>query len=236
MNTQLKALYELQQIDVQLSAAQRAIAALDDGTKLRQQLALAEKQLTALTEQLKKSQSELQDNELNLKSLETKKSDFEKKLYEGKIVNPKELSSIEKEIEALGKTRAKLDERILELYDIVEKQQTDAAKMEAVATQLKKRLTDHLAQYQAKTKDLQKQIETLTASRQAAIATVTDRQLLSKYETIRARYKDTGLSKVENGKCGVCHVGLTSYTQRLLKENEQYQTCESCGRILFLEE
>jgi predicted nucleic acid-binding Zn-ribbon protein len=236
MKAQLKALYELQQIDLQLTAARKALAALDNGTLLRQHVAQAEKNYSNLSELLRKSESELQDSELKLKSIETKRDSFQKKLYEGQVTNPKELSSIEKEIEMLGKSRAQLDERLLELYDIVERQQAEAKKSEETLTKLKQRTADHTAQYQAKSREINSQIEQLTASREKALATVTDVALLKRYETVRTRHQDTGLARVENSKCGGCHISVTTYTQRLLKEGEQHQTCESCGRILFLDE
>lgn len=236
MKAQLKALYELQQIDLQIAAAKRAVAALDNGTTLRQQLAAAEKRLAELSDQLKASEAELRDNELNLKSVETKKQTFERKLYAGQVTNPKELSSMEKEIEMLGKTRWKLDERILQLYDIVERQQAEVKQAESAAREIRQRSDEQAASYQAKSRELNSEIERLTADRQNAAATVTDHALLQRYETVRARYKDSGLAKVEDGKCGGCHISLTPFTVRMLKEDGQYQTCESCGRILYLEE
>lgn len=236
MKAQLRALYELHQIDLQTAAARKAIADLDDGTLLRQHTARAEKIHKALAEALRKSESELQDSELKLKTIENKRETFKKRLYEGQITNPKELSSIEKEIEMLGKSRAQLDERILELYDLVENQQNDAKTAEETLTKLKTRTAKHVAQYQTKSRELNEQIEALTAARGKAVANVTDRSLLQRYESIKSRHKDTGLAKVEDSKCGGCHIALTAFTKRLLKEGEQFQTCESCGRILFLDE
>lgn len=236
MKAQLRALYELQQVDLQLAAATKSLAALDNGAALRKQLSDAEKRLESTSEEIRKIESDLQDNELNLKSIETKKQSFEKKLYAGQVVNPKELSSIEKEIEMLGKSRAKLDERILELYEIIETKRADMNKLEKVMVQFRQHVADLASKYQVKHKELSALTEQLTQERQKRMSAVTDRALLNRYESIRSRHKDTGLAKVENGQCGGCHVGLTSYTQRLLKEGEQYQTCESCGRILFLDE
>lgn len=236
MKAQLRALYELQQVDLQLAAIRRTLAALDDGSTIIRKLSILEKQLVSASEELRKSESELKDNELNLKSIEAKKQSFEQKLYAGQVISPKELSSIEKEIEMLGKSRAKLDEKVLELYDTVDREQTTVRETKAAVDHLKELLAKHTADYKAKSSEFNAQIEQLTAARQKAIGAVTDPSLLQRYETIRVRYKDTGLAKVENGKCGGCHVGLTPYTQRMLKENTQYQSCESCGRILFLDE
>jgi predicted nucleic acid-binding Zn-ribbon protein len=236
MSAQLRALYDLQQIDLDIASAKHDLEALDDGSVFRRQLAAAEKQLATASDELRKSETELKDSELNLKSIETKRQDFQNKLYSGKVSNPKELQSIEKEIEMLGKSRGQLDERILELYDIVETQQAAAAKIGKIVEQGKQRLALQTSQFNAKTNELNAAIVQLTEKRQKALGAVTDQTLLQRYESIRKRHKDTGLAKVENGKCGGCHISLTPFTLRLLKENKEYQTCESCGRILFLDE
>lgn len=236
MKEELKALNELQQIDLGIAAASRELAGLDSGANVRAHLALAEKKLAAASEELKKSESELRDKELTLKTIESKKKSFENKLYEGKVTNPKELSSIEKEIEMLGKNRSQLDVRILELYEIIENQQAEKKQVEDVQTALTERLTRTMAIHKAKSSELGVEIARLTEARKSAIAAVPDKQLLSRYEALRNRYKDTGLAKVVDGKCGGCHVGLTSFTVRKIREDKEYQTCESCGRILFLVE
>ncbi|MBI2844320.1 MAG: hypothetical protein HYX78_13040 [Armatimonadetes bacterium] len=236
MKEQLKALCNLQQVDLQIAAARRAIAALNDGAALHKQLAAADRQLASLSEELRKSEAELHDNELNLKSIETKIQGFRNRLYAGSVTSPKELSSIEKEIEMLGKSRAKLDERILELYDLVERQQNAVKTLETKANDIRERHSKHTADYQAKSRDLNSQIEQLDTQRQKALETVTNRPLLQRYESLRGRYHDTGLARVTDGKCGGCHIGLTGFSLRKLKEGQEVQACESCGRILYLQE
>jgi uncharacterized protein len=234
MNEQLKALNALQQVDLGIAAANRAVAALDNGDLVRAHLGVAEKKLAVASESLRKSEAELRDKELSLKSLETKLQNFQEKLYKGQVTNPKELSSIEKEIEMLGKTRSQLDERILELYEIVEREQGEKRQIEEVATKLRGRLDRTVTEYQAKSTELRAELDKLGKERQAVLPQVTDKQLLSRYETLRGRYKDTGLATMVDGKCGGCHVTLTPFTLRKLQDDKELMTCESCGRILSL--
>lgn len=233
MKAQLRALYGLQLVDLQISEVKKSLDGLDNGDKLRKQLAQAESGLTTLKKDLKKSETDLFDSELSLKSVEEKRKTLDKKLYAGGITNPKELSSIEKEIAALGNNRAELDERILGLYETVELRQADVNKVAALIETAKQRLAKITSEFQSKSEELNVQLQQLGEDREKALARVTDKPLLQRYESIRLRNKDSGIALVEGGKCGGCHVGLTSYTLRAVKEDEQYQTCESCGRILF---
>ena len=236
MKEHLKALYELQQIDIQIAAAKKSLAALDNGAALKQQISEVERRLTAAAEELRKSEAELLDNELKLKSIETKKESFEKKLYTGQVTNPKELESMEMEIEMLGRSRGKLDDYVLELYDTVERQQTAVKATDTTKGDLQSRLAECTAKFDKDSSALKIELERMTGERQKVLNKITDENLLQKYETIKARYKDTGLAKVEGGKCGGCHIGLTGYSIRKLKEGDNYEICESCGRILYSEE
>src|ERR687886_568955 len=97
----LRALAALQQIDTQIQRARRAQAA-------RQAANTARDTLHRLT-------AEQKDNELKEEAIETKRKNYQQRLYQGSVTNPKELSNIEREIEALGRQRSDLDGRILEL-------------------------------------------------------------------------------------------------------------------------
>ncbi len=233
MSEQLKALNVLQQVDIAIAQVNRELAALDPGTELKAQCALADKKLARLGEQLRAAELELRDNELSLKTTEVKKQNFESKLYKGQVTNPKELASVEKEIEMIGRKRSELDQRILELYDFLEKLQTDKAQIDKIDVVLKSRLAKHTAEFHAKSSELNAKLAELDISRQEAIAGVTDKQMLSRYEAIRVRHKDTGLAHILDGRCGGCHVAITPFLIRRVQADEEYQNCESCGRILF---
>src|SRR2546425_13009946 len=102
MNQALTDLYALQQVDSALVVAARKYQALDPG---RTEQAGAESARTAfehITHTFHATSGSLKDSELELQGVEKKAKDFENKLYSGKVQNPKELQSIQEEIEALG--------------------------------------------------------------------------------------------------------------------------------------
>ncbi len=235
MRAQLKALYDLQQVDLQIASLNKALASLDDGSTLCKQIAAGEKQLAVLLNDLRSKELELKESELNLQSVEARGADLRKRMYGGSISNPKELSSIEKEIEALDKNRSELDEQILTLYDAVEERQASVKKLESAILQAKTRLDRNMAEYNSKSEEQNGELATLFGERQKMTEAVTDKRLLQRYESIKSRHKDTGLAVVEGGKCGACHIGLTTYMQMQVEDNDQVSTCESCGRILFLD-
>ncbi len=74
---------------------------------------------------LHKVSGDLKDTELKLEGVETKRKNYQQKLYQGTVTNAKELANIEKEIEALGRQRSDLDGKVLELMEQVEQAQAE---------------------------------------------------------------------------------------------------------------
>jgi uncharacterized protein len=231
MKQQLEALITLQQVDSKLHALNKELSDLDAGTALKQQIAAAEVQEKKLQEEERKAETELRDAELNLKSIEQKKSDFEKKLYGGRVSNPKELGGIEKEIEMLGHRRSELDGRILELYDEVDKKKAAATEFSARIAAAKARLHQTMSKYEEVSRRLAGEVAGLDIERAKLVEGV-DAQLLRRYDSIRKHAGGLGIVKVTDGKCGGCHIGLTGFLLRRVRENTEPQFCENCGRFL----
>ena len=156
MREELKALYELQRIDLDLARTQKAKAALDDGTAKRQRVETVRGRFQQTDTLYHEAAAEMQDKELNLKSVETKQKSYRDKLYGGAVSNPKELESMEKEVEMLGRQKDKLEERILELMDIIEERKAEVASVQEVLRQQESDLDAH-------TKKIRREAAALTA-------------------------------------------------------------------------
>jgi len=235
MSSQLKVLLDLQNIDLELARAQKARANLDDGSEKKRQVDLARQEYETAKRLLHEATSEMQDKELNLKSTEAKQKSFRDKLYGGSVTSPKELESIEKEIEMLGRQKGKLEEHILELYDIVEERKAALAAAESALKQQEDELTALLEKRQQEDASLAAKIQELSVRREEA-AKLVDAALLKRYEALRSRSGGVVVSKVEDDRCSACHTQITGYMMRMLKSNEDIETCENCGRMLYLEQ
>jgi len=234
MSAELKALCELQTIDLALAKAQKQKASLDDGTSrkllvddTRQKVEQAEKSLHEAT-------TELHDKELNLKTIETKQKQFKDKMYGGTVSNPKELESMEKEVEMLDRQKGKLEERILELYDIVESRKSDLANAQASLKQWEANLAGHLEKARQDAATLTARIQELTKAREQALPGLNP-ALVKRYESMRQRSGGVVVSKVEAENCSACHTQIITGLMRELQADKTISTCENCGRLLYLE-
>lgn len=229
----LKALYALQTIDSQIQKAKRAQAALDNGTA-----ATAAAEAAHAEEQQKRSThhrlaGDLKDSELKSAAIETKRKNYQQKLYQGTVTNPKELANIEKEIEALGRQQSDLDGRILELMEETEQAQAALALAEEQARQADGHRAGVLASFRSRREALDLDLTDLARQRQEAESAVEDKAALKRYESIRAKPGGIGIARIEGSTCGGCHMTLPNALIKTVKEGSQIQTCENCGRMLL---
>lgn len=230
MNEALNALYELQRIDSALAVATRKYQALDPG---RAEEAAAES-ARAIYERAVRSHHEtagdLKDAELELKSVEGKKVDYEYKLKSGRG-NWKELEQFQEEVDALGRHRNLLDERILTLMDQLEERHTAESEAKQALDQAEAALAAKQEAYKVDGRTLAGQIRTLTAARAEKAPTISP-PLLKRYEAIRAGKQGVGISKIDGDSCAVCHTNLPSEIVTSVQNDERIETCPNCGRLL----
>lgn len=234
MSAELKALCELQIIDLALTKAQKSKGALDDGSSRKQLVEDARQQVAQVDNTLHEATSELHDKELDLKTIETKQKGFKDKLYGGAVSNPKELDSMEKEIEMLGRQKGKLEESILDLYDIVEGHNSSLASAQATVKQLESDLAKHTEKIRREAATLTARIKKLSAEREQALPAVNP-VLVKRYESMRQRAGGVVVSKVESENCMACHTQIITGLMRELQADKTICTCENCGRLLYLE-
>ena len=235
MNQALADLFQLQLVDSALDLATRQYRALDPG---RAEQAAAETART-LSERMTRTRGEtagdLKDAELELQAVEKKKKDYETKLYSGKVTGAKELIDIQHEIEALGRQRGLLDEKILTLMEQLETRNSEAVNAESSLAAAESALKEKQAQYKSAEQALAARINSLTRKR-AEMAPAIPAPLLKRYDSFRAAKQGVGIAKVDRDGCGACHTNLPSNLLRRARDTDSVELCENCGRILFVED
>lgn len=235
MNKALTALYALQQVDSALALAQRNYRALDPGRTEQAAAESARETHAHLSQASQETVRDLRDAELELKTVEGKKKDFEAKLYSGKVQAFKELEALQQEIEALGRQRGRLDEKILVLMEQVETQRAQEAEAKAKLDAAESALARKQAEHKAAARALAERIRALTAEREKRAAVIPP-PLLKRYDALRAAKQGVGIARIEDGLCGACHTSLPTNLIRAVEETESVEICENCGRMLCGEE
>jgi cob(I)alamin adenosyltransferase len=81
MHPTLENLRELQQVDTLILQLKKKQTQLNDGSALKKELETVQSNLTKASEKLRNSKAEQQDSELKLKTIESKKKNYERKLH-----------------------------------------------------------------------------------------------------------------------------------------------------------
>jgi predicted nucleic acid-binding Zn-ribbon protein len=224
-------LFALQEIDLMLDARRAVIADIDSRVGETEELIEARESVDDAAFALERLRRRQKEAETQLQDLDAKIGPLEKRLYDGSITNPKELTDLQKELDSFKAQRGKLDDQGLELIESVEKanRALEAAKQD---------LADVEKAWQAEQARLgvdRQKAEAESASLEAQRATRTkgmDPSALGLYEKLRSTRQGRGVARVERGTCQGCRLTLPTHLTQRLRTGTVLIQCPSCERIL----
>ncbi len=226
-----KKLYDLQQTDQEIQRQQEILNELSHRLGENTALLRAKEEFSALKSSLGQKEKQQRDLEWQIDDLENSIKQLTSKLYSGTVKNPKELVSLEKEVEILKSRTRQAEEELLEVMAEIEKMRREMNKSQELLQKLE-------AEWQAEHKilserhtEIEGQLAKLVQKRDTIISQI-DPQSLGIYQNLRLR-KGQAVVKVEQGKCQGCHITLpVSEWHKVRSGNLAY--CSNCGRILFV--
>ena len=156
-----------------------------------------------------------------------------KRLDAGQVGSPRELESLQHEIESLGRRQDELEEVAL---DIMERRET-AQRRVAELTGEQETLTARLADLEARRGALLGEIDaeaTKLAGERAALAESLAPPFVSLYEKIREQHDGVGAAALRRGRCEGCRIELSTTDLAAIKAQPEDAVvrCEQCRRIL----
>ena len=231
MNTGFQ-LYQLQQIDSEIDAAQKRITEINALIKSDNQVQAAKAAYEKSQEIFKKFKSSFNilDNEIQAKKI--KKSQSEENLYGGKVKNPKELQDLQQEISSLDSIIARLEddllERLLELEEAEKKADCDKKRFNEAMTYFESRKSLLLGE-----KDkLEKNILNLGTKKDTLINQI-DQSSLDIYQSLRKSKGGTAVSYLQDESCSECGTHLTPSQCQQARSASVLLYCPGCRRIVY---
>jgi predicted nucleic acid-binding Zn-ribbon protein len=224
-------LYQLQEIDTHTEQEEQALVVKTGQLGKREALDDALNRLAAAQQLLKELSRQRHDAEWEVDDILSKIAAAEKQLYGGRITNPKELSSLQHEVNTMKSRSDQLETKALEIIDQAEEAEKGVVELSRECQKLEDewRLQQkHLADDIEKLKD---SLGDLTQTRQQLV-TQTDGDAIALYEKVRQQ-KRQAVAKVEQGICQVCRISLSASVLQKARSGQPVQ-CGSCGRILFI--
>jgi predicted nucleic acid-binding Zn-ribbon protein len=225
-------LYALQQIDTALDAAERELEQIRG--RFGDSPAVAEARTAVAVLEARRHAAEFRTRELEaaVAGLRAKMVPVERRLYDGTVGNPKELQSLQDELEMLRRQQRTLEDQQLEAMEELEQTAADlAAARTAVAAAEAAWVADQggLRERQAA---LEGELKRLRAQRQARAARI-DAGPLALYERLRRARWGLAVAKIERGTCLGCRIALPTTLQQRARSGLQVVQCTSCERILY---
>jgi predicted nucleic acid-binding Zn-ribbon protein len=225
-------LYRLQEVDTELDAKRRRLQEVETSLGETEELVQARDRLQQTGSAYRRWQATLQDLELKMAALENKIKGCEQRLYSGTVKNPKELASLDEELNYLRRRKSTEEDRLLEAMIGVEEHEAawqDAQAhwetVEAVWTASQAELSEEREELLARLDALRE----LRAKRENAA----DGADLSTYEDLRRRKGGTAVARLKGDLCTCCHVEVPSSRSQQARQGERLVFCGSCGRILY---
>ena len=232
MSETMSALWRVQELDLDIARDEEALAALDTGAEMRAQAEQLRADLAAARAERQELDKLYLDRDLELRTLDEKKKTDQARLFSGKVRNPRELSDLEKEVAMLTREADRLADMAYELLEKLNAQTGVVAQQQAALTAAEGELAGIQERYASAAGQLTQELESLRAAREEAAGKV-PAALLRRYDLIRGRHDNVGVSRVINGACSGCHVAISGDQMRAVKSSAAPQTCETCGRLLY---
>jgi predicted nucleic acid-binding Zn-ribbon protein len=224
-------LYQLQDLDTRIELEEQSLALKNSQVGKREALDDAQNRRSAAQQNLKELSHQRREAEGELDDVLSKIADAEKQLYGGRITNPKELTSLQHEVNTLKKHSDQLETKALEIIDQVEKAEKNVAtlnrdyqKLEEEWRHQQKQLAEEIEKLKASLADLNEKRRQLTGQ--------IDASAINLYEKIRQQKKQA-VAKVEQGICRACRISLSASVLQKARSGQPVQ-CGTCGRILFI--
>lgn len=151
----------------------------------------------------------------------------------GAVNDPKQLQSIQVELDSLARRRSALEDAELEVMERVEGAQAAVAQLSAERDALQAQVAEAAAAAAEATRVLEEEQAAVTADRADCAARIPD-ELMALYAKAGADHGGIGAAHLHRGRCEGCHLTMTPIDMEQIRaaRSDEVIRCEECRRIL----
>jgi predicted nucleic acid-binding Zn-ribbon protein len=227
----VRELSQLQEIELAIEVNEHTQSRIGHALTDNRSVLNAKSKLEAEQKNLEEQTRKQKAVDVEIEDYSAKIKNINRKLYDGKTTNSKELSNLQAEVEDFQKKRSQLEDRSLQLMEEIENlhQTIVSATQGLIIAEAEweaqhKNLTTELTQ-------LQTDHAAMDVKKQALILEI-EPGALEIYKDIKKR-KGTAVARVEQGICRGCRIAISNAELQQVKGGNIVK-CNSCGRILYL--
>ena len=231
---QLSVLVELQALDVQIYALNKEKDRVPvELSKLQDALNAKKATLGSLEQKSKSLLSKRKERELELASKEDSAKKLNSQLFS--LKTNKEYQAMLEQIAGAKADGSLMEEEILKVMDEQDVLKEELSKEKAGFAEEEKKFNQDKKNLEEKVKEVTFLVSELVLKRKRFLPSL-DKQILFYYERILKGKDGLALVKVKDCACQGCFMNVTSQVINEIKMQDKIVTCESCARILYLEE
>jgi predicted nucleic acid-binding Zn-ribbon protein len=224
-------LLSLQEIDLRRDGRRAMVADIEARLGESEELQAARRRVEEAESALEGLRRQQRDLDARLEDLDAKIGPLESKLYGGSVRNPKELTDLQKELNALKARRGELDDEGLQLLDDTEAAQASLGVEKANFRRVEADWKRDQAQLRSEQVEAEAEIERLNRDRETR-ASIIDPASLAQYERLRTAKQGRAVARIERGICQGCRLTLPSNLVQRVRTGVELVPCPSCERIL----
>jgi uncharacterized protein len=230
-------LLDLQELDIAIDRLHSRLSTLETGDEvqaLRRKVQEEEGRLGELKLALDAVAREQSRLEGDVDSMDQKIEAERKRMYDGSVVNAKELQSIAAEVESLQHRKSRTEDAVIEKMERREELEGSLGSIEADVATARQRREEIEETSGRELVEIEQDLKARTEKREA-LAREIDEDLLDLYEELRRSKKGVGAAALVDGVCQGCHQKLSAVYLDRLKREEGVRRCEYCRRILVVD-
>ncbi len=224
-------LFSLQLLDGEAASLRAALADVESRLSGDEALDDARARLATAADALASTRHEQRRLEAEIADYSARIAPEDRRLYDGSVRNPKELGSIQHEVELLKAARAKLEDELLGVLTRLETETAEHEVLTGEVQQHERRREDDLVTLHAEAERLAGAISEADA-KCAAQRTKVPMVSLRVYDDVRRRKGGVAVARITGTMCGACRVALPDAVRRRAMISEIPAQCPNCDRIL----
>lgn len=226
----------MQEIDSRLAQLRHRRATLAQLTEL----ASLESERALVRDRVRDAQIEVDDlsveqtkAEADVEQVRVRRARDRKRMDEGQITNPKDLTRMTHELESLERRVSKLEDDELAIMEQLETAQATLTRANEELTAIDQRVADLEAERDEQWTQIDAEAAQVQASREAACEGIPE-DLLALYERLRASKDGLGAALLRARECGGCRLSLDHLELAAVKAApaDEVVRCEECSRIM----
>ena len=202
---------------------------LDELNEQRSGIAVTHAEAQASLDAVARDQTKL---ETEIQQIDDKVKHEQGRLYSGEVSNPKELSNIQAELDALRRRKSHLEDEELEVMERRESIEKEHGDLLTSMTDLEAKVADATQRRDHASVEISDELTRLAKERAEIVPTLNS-EVVDLYEDIRARRG--GIGALVDGTCRACGLPLSPMQRDEIKRSDEpIIRCENCRRLLVI--